>query len=212
MQRSEIIMRIGIDFDNTIICYDQVFCNLAKTWALVEDDYQGTKSELKARIQALPEGDLVWQKLQGKAYGEYITQAEMFAGFKDFIAACNADDNVEVFIVSHKTEFGHFDEKRISLRDASRQWLRDQGFFTTPGQQIPLTNVYFETTREEKIERIKALKCTHFIDDLIEVLDSPLFPNNVERYLFQSQLDGEQAKAIKCYSNWNDIKNVIFKR
>jgi hypothetical protein len=205
-------MRIGIDFDNTIICYDQVFCNLAQSWQLVEASYQGSKSELKARIQALPDGDLVWQKLQGKACGELINQAEMFAGFKDFIAACNADKNIEVFIVSHKTEFGHFDEKRISLRDASRQWLREQGFFTTPGQQIPETNVFFETTREEKIERIKELKCTHFIDDLIEVLGSPLFPNDIERYLFQSQLDGEHAKAIKSYSNWADIKNVIFKR
>src|SRR5579862_6408195 len=124
-------MRIGIDFDNTIICYDHVFCDLAKAWGLVDNNYQDTKKELKDKIQALPEGDLVWQRLQGKTYGEFISGAQLFAGFKEFITLCNANKQIELFIVSHKTEFGHFDDKRISLRGAAREWLRKQGFFNS---------------------------------------------------------------------------------
>src|SRR5579862_984073 len=101
-------MRIGIDFDNTIICYDEVFCDLAKSQQLVESHYQGSKRELRDRIRSLPEGDLVWQRIQGKAYGEYIYRAKMFAGFREFIAECNQHPNIEIFIVSHKTELGHF--------------------------------------------------------------------------------------------------------
>lgn len=191
-------MRIGIDFDNTIICYDDVFCNLAKSWQLLGQNWQGTKQQVRDTIRALPDGDTVWQRLQGKAYGEFIHQATLFAGFKEFISACNAIPNIELFIVSHKTEFGHFDEKRISLRDASRAWLREQGFFGEDSPRIPETNVFFETTREEKIERIKALQCTHFIDDLPEVLDHPMFPSDTKRFLFSETL------------NWNDIKHAIF--
>ncbi len=203
-------MRIGIDFDNTIICYDKVFCDLAKARGLVDANYQGTKKELKETIQALPEGDLVWQTLQGKAYGEFIQQADIFAGCKEFIAECNANENVSLFVVSHKTEFGHFDEKRISLRDASRNWLRDQGFFNAVAPCIPETHVFFETTREEKIKRIRSLQCTHFIDDLVEVLCSPKFPTEVERFLFQPTVDDDHPPTVKSYSNWIEIKNAIF--
>jgi hypothetical protein len=200
-------MRIGIDFDNTIICYDNVFCELAKSWQLIESDYQGSKQAVKDKIQSLPDGDLVWQKLQGKAYGEFIKDAALFAGFKEFIAMCNSRSDISVFIVSHKTEFGHFDEKRISLREQSRWWLREQGFFAKQSPFILEENVFFETTREEKIERIKTLQCTHFIDDLVEVLYSPLFPDNVKRFLFQPQAESETTKR---YSNWEEIKNAIF--
>ena len=203
-------MRIGIDFDNTIICYDDVFCDLAKSWQLISDSNK-TKREVRDAIQALPEGDLVWQRLQGKAYGELIHKASLFHGFKEFITECNRDSRVELFIVSHKTEWGHFDENRMSLRTAAREWLRSQGFFTENTPYIRENNVFFETTREEKIARIKALNCTHFIDDLVEVLDSPLFPKNIQRYLFQPQTD-EPDSEIKSYSSWIELKNAIFSR
>ena len=201
-------IRIGIDFDNTIICYDDVFCNLAKSWQLVDADYQGAKKELKDKIQALPEGDLVWQRLQGKTYGEFIHQAQLFAGCKEFISHCNAQ-KVALFIVSHKTEFGHFDEKQISCALRHANGCVEQGLSCVI-LPIPEENVFFETTREEKIARIKALNCTHFIDDLVEVLCSPLFPREVQRFLFQPIVEEIQDQTIKPYSNWTDIKNAIF--
>lgn len=203
-------MRIGIDFDNTIICYDQVFCSLAKSWQLVADDFQGTKRELRDAIRTLADGDLLWQRLQGKVYGEYIHQAEIFSGFNEFVVACNAHA-IELFIVSHKTELGHFDEKRVNLRDAAHEWLHGQGFFNGSSPAISEQNVFFETTREEKIDRIKSLACTHFIDDLVEVLYSPLFPDYIERFLFQPIAEMAQtAQTVKHYSSWTDIKNALF--
>lgn len=194
-------MRIGIDFDNTIICYDKVFCNLAKSWQLVEPDYQGSKLALRDKLRGLPDGDLIWQRLQGKVYGEFISEAEIFTGFKEFVITAKNFPDVELFIVSHKTELGHFDTKQINLRDAARHWLRSQGFFSLPEIQIPETNLYFETTREDKINRIKTLGCTHFIDDLIEVLDEPSFPKSVKKFLFEPSSE---------HKNWIEIKNAIF--
>lgn len=210
-------MRIGIDFDNTIICYDEVFANLAKDWQWLAPDWQGTKQQVREVIQATSEGDLLWQKLQGKAYGEFIHQARAFSGFKEFVSACRAHpEEIEIFIVSHKTEFGHFDEKQISLRQASREWLRQQGFFN-PGY-LDESQVFFETTREEKIERIKSLQCSHFIDDLPEVLDHVLFPKNVKRYLFQPIADDPSCNdtryqhddSLRILSSWESIRHAFF--
>lgn len=199
------MMRIGIDFDNTIICYDEVFCHLAKLQHYVAPDFSGSKRELKAVIQASAEGDVAWQKLQGKAYGEFLSLARAFDGVKEFLEACRQRDNVEVFVVSHKTEFGHFDEKRINLRDAAKDWLRAQGFHQGAKPAIAETNLFFETTREAKIARIKALNCTHFIDDLPEVLHAPIFPANVTGLLFQPD-----STDTNVYTNWKDIKHAIF--
>lgn len=215
-------MRIGIDFDNTIICYDSVFCDLAKTWQMIPPDFHGSKAQLRYTVQALPEGDVGWQRLQGKVYGELIHQAIPFPGFKEFIAACSARSEIEIYIVSHKTEFGHFDKNRINLRDVSRQWLNQQGFFNAGTPHLEVRNVYFESTREDKIARIKTLQCTHFIDDLIEVLDSPLFPPQVNRILFQplQEANGQYSKTAaqnahtttisNIFSNWTDITNALF--
>lgn len=203
-------MRIGIDFDNTIICYDDVFINLAKFLLLVPPDYQGSKRELRDRIQLFPNGDLIWQRLQGKTYGALIGQATLFAGFKEFIETCNQLEDIEVFIVSHKTELGHFDENHINLRVAAREWLRDHGFFNKGSFHVSEDNIYFETTREEKIKRIETLQCTHFIDDLIEVLESPSFPKNTMRIFFQPLTIMQSYKDMSSYSNWVDIKNALF--
>lgn len=191
-------MRIGIDFDNTIICYDEVFCKLAKQFRFLPEDWRGTKQQVRDTLQQLPDGDLLWQRLQGKAYGEYIHHAKLFDGFIEFIRTCNKHSDIELFIVSHKTEFGHFDEKCVPLRQASREWLRQQGFFGLESPRIPEQHVYFETTRDEKIARIDLLQCTHFIDDLPEVLNSPLFPKHIKSFLFSETLD------------WNKIRHAIF--
>lgn len=198
-------MRIGIDFDNTIICYDDVFSYLAKSWNLLPTDFQGSKRAIRDAIWKAHD-DLAWQKLQGKAYGEFIHHAKPFAGCKEFLTECQKHPQIELFIVSHKTEFGHFDEKKISLRDASRLWLREHGLLDF----IKEKNVYFETTRDEKIARIQSLQCTHFIDDLPEVLTSPLFPN-IKRFLFQPDLNEiSHEHQLQPYVHWNDISHAIF--
>lgn len=82
-------MRIGIDFDNTIICYDEVFCHLAKSWGLINPDFKGTKQQLRDEIRTTHD-DITWQRLQGKAYGEFIGHAKLFDGFKAFLIQCHS--------------------------------------------------------------------------------------------------------------------------
>ena len=73
---------------------------------------------------------------------------------------------------------------------------------------IPESNVYFESTRAEKIERIIALSCTHFIDDLEEVFDDPAFPSNVERLLL-SPAGSVPGLPYPTYASFREIADVF---
>jgi hypothetical protein len=74
---------------------------------------------------------------------------------------------------------------------------------------IPLKNIYFESTREEKLSRIAALSLTYFIDDLEEVLTEPAFPPNVKRIFFADDVRPPAAPYVVC-STWRDIEQQVF--
>src|SRR5262249_5959707 len=158
--------------------YDQVFRAFARERGLVGPDFSGGKDELRRAVRALPEGEEAWQRLQGAVYGSGIGGAVMFEGGDTFLRRARAPGH-EVTIVSHKTEYGHFDPARVNLRQAALAWMRDKGFFSGDGFGLPIENVRFAATRSEKIEQIARLAFTHFIDDLPEVLDDAAFPPEV---------------------------------
>ena len=176
-------MRIGIDFDNTIAGYGGVFGTVARAMGLIEDAAGCTKTEIRDALRGRgDDGEHDWQRLQGQVYGKYMERAELIAGVDVFLGICR-DKEATVFIVSHKTEFGHHDPDRINLRDAALAWMADKNFFAPDGFAIPEENVFFEATRTEKVARIKALNCTHFIDDLEEIFLQPDFPEITQQFL-----------------------------
>ena len=111
-------------------------------------------------------------------------------------------------MVSHKTEYGHFDPDRVNLRKAALDWMAGQGLLGGD-HGIALVDVYFESTRAEKLKRIAALSLTHFIDDLEEVLTDPNFPPNVERILFADSAQPASPSYISC-PTWRDIERRVF--
>jgi hypothetical protein len=201
-------MRIGIDFDNTIITYDAVFGVMARQRGLIGDGVGGRgKQAIRDHIRLLPDGEIAWQQLQGQVYGRGIAEAAMFPGVASFLRRCHAQQH-PVVIVSHKTEYGHYDPDRVNLRQAALDWMTAQGLFRDFA--LSTANVYFEGTRGEKLRRIAELSCTHFIDDLEEVLTDPGFPRNVTRILFSN---GGSAPATAPYAvcgSWHDIEERIF--
>lgn len=200
-------LRIGIDFDNTIITYDDVFCSAAKQAGLINLDFSGSKQAVRDAIRLLPDGELAWQRLQGQVYGKGIAGAKMVEGVEAFLRRCQTE-RCMVAVVSHKTEYGHFDPDRVNLRSAALGWMATQGLLDG-NRGIAHADVYFEGTRAEKIKRIAALSLTHFIDDLEEVLSDPDFPPQVERILFASEARPAEASYI-CCSSWWSIEQQVF--
>lgn len=200
--------RIGIDFDNTIACYDQAFPYVAKLLGVHSDQKFISKFEFKKYIQHLPNGDYVWQRIQGKIYGKYMYCANIFPGFLEFVCLAKIR-GYEVYVVSHKSEFGHFDDEKISLRQQAMLWLEKNCFFENNKLTLSRDNVFFEATRDNKIQRIKALGCTHFIDDLSEVFLDDTFPTDVFKFLYSplSQLNSNQN--FQVISSWKNITKQI---
>jgi len=200
-------LRIGIDFDNTIITYDGVFRAAAQARGLIAPGFSGNKQAVRDAIRRLPDGEVAWQHLQGQVYGKGIGAATMVDGVETFLRRCRAQ-GCAVMVVSHKTEYGHFDPDRVNLRKAALDWMAGQGLFGSD-RCIALADVYFESTRAEKLARIAALSLTHFIDDLEEVLTDPDFPPSVERILLAEGAQPASSSYISC-STWRDIEQRVF--
>jgi hypothetical protein len=200
--------RIGIDLDNTLINYDGVFCSLAVAGGLIAAPATRTKAAVREAIRALPDGELAWQRLQGVVYGKGVRDAVLFDGAEMFLR-CARERGCDIFIVSHKTEFGHYDPDRVNLRDAARAWMAMQGFFHVQGFGIPQENVLFASTRAEKIAAIRALGVGIFIDDLPEVLEDDDFPPAVTGILFTGGADSP-SDYPRAAAHWRDIATMVF--
>ena len=55
---------IGIDFDNTIISYDNIMHKIALERDLINADVIKSKKHIRDSIRMLPEGEIHWQRLQ----------------------------------------------------------------------------------------------------------------------------------------------------
>jgi len=199
--------RIGIDLDNTLIDYDGVFRTFAQERGLVEPLFRGGKDDVRAAIRALPDGELVWQRLQGIVYGKGLSRAVLFDGAGGFLRRAGRR-GYEIVIVSHKTEFGHYDPDRVNLRSAALDWLEQRGFFREDGFGIHSKNVIFASTRAEKIATIRELCVEFFIDDLPEVLEDSEFPAAVTGILFSR--GAATSNYPRAFAHWHQISEMVF--
>ena len=197
------MFRIGIDFDNTIACYDQAFVEVAALLGIQSVEKYSTKFEVKSGIQSLTDGETKWQRLQGQVYGKYMLNAKVFPGIHEFIYLANMRGH-EVFVVSHKSEFGHFDPERVPLRIQALRWLEENNFIDDSRCYLKRKNVFFESTRKDKINRIHSLACTHFIDDLVEVFDESEFPSDTNKILF-SPAGSNNLIGNTTARSWRDV-------
>jgi hypothetical protein len=200
-------MRIGIDLDNTLINYDRPFYQIALARGLIPCDFVGTKRDIRDYVRLLPDGDgeIQWQHLQAEAYGPAIGSATAAQGALEFIRRARAS-GAELSIVSHKTTFSNLGTQKVNLREAARTWLLDNGLLGP--DVVPQGNLYFEDTRAEKIARIIALGCTHFIDDLEEVFDDPAFPSTIQQLHFTSAASVPGSR-YRSYASFNEIADVL---
>ncbi|GBL20364.1 hypothetical protein EMGBS4_04240 [Acidimicrobiaceae bacterium] len=155
------ILRIGLDFDNTIANYDQAFPEVARILGYESKTLNAlnktqTKRDLKLELLGQPEGDIAWQKVQGLVYGKFIDLASMYPGVYEFVLRALTSGN-QIFIVSHKTQLGHFDESRTPLRDAATAWLINQKLVGDSDSRIKLQNVFMQ-----KLVKRKLIKLSNF--------------------------------------------------
>lgn len=199
-------MKIGVDFDNTIVCFDDLFYKAALEKKLIPADTPTSKEKVRDYLRSIDQ-EPAWTELQGYVYGVMIRQAPAFPGALDFFKACR-DKSISISIVSHKTRTPFLGEPH-DLHKAALDWLRARGFFGEAG--LPESQVYLELTKRAKLERIGALGCTHFIDDLPEFLEEAAFPKAAERILFDPNKHHAGHKTLRALSSWAEIRQWILK-
>ncbi len=195
-------MIIGIDFDNTIIKYDELFHKISLERNLIPSKLIKDKNTIRNYLRE-HDKEHEWTLIQGEVYGERIEEAMPFPGMKKTILELKSM-NIPLKIISHKTKFPYLGPKR-DLHKAALKWLSNNEFFSSK-LNFKKKDVFFETTKEKKVERIISVGCTHYIDDLPEILK--MIPSAIKRINF-SQVKNSSEDNFIMISKWNQLLEII---
>ncbi len=199
-------MHIGVDFDNTIVCYDGLFHDAARRHGLIPDSVPPAKDAIRNYLRgAGREED--WTELQGYVYGRAIAQASPFPGALKFFRDARIA-GVTVTVISHKTRTPARGPA-YDLHEAAWKWLAKNGLVAAQGGSRAAPGVFFEETKEGKVARIETSGCTHFVDDLVEFLTLPGFPDGVVRVLFDPHRREADTVGVVRAGSWDDIREVL---
>ena len=202
-------MIIGVDFDNTIVCYDGLFHKLAVEQGLIPPGVPAAKNAVRDYLRQIGQEDR-WTELQGYVYGPGMAQARLYPGVVEFFDRCRRE-GVDVFIISHRTRHP-FRGEQYDLHEAARAFLAAHGFDDPARIGLPPNHIWFHETKGEKIERINATGCTHFIDDLPEVLAAPELSKRVEKILFDPNGQHVDLPGLRRAASWSAVEENVLGR
>jgi hypothetical protein len=200
-------MRIGLDLDNTIVCYDELFVHLAAEQELLASGQATDKTAVRNLLRAAGRED-AWTLLQGLAYGPRMGEARPFDGVPAFLDQARRD-GVSLCIISHRSR-RPYAGPAYDLHAAARNWLALHG--------LDWIETHLETSREAKFARIAAAGCDVFVDDLPEFLGDAQFPSRVRRVLFDPaggsddaacRGDGSGLSPWKVVRSWPQMSRWI---
>ena len=201
-------MRIGIDFDNTIVSYDALFHQVALEKQLISPSVPKSKLAVRDYLRENNKEDL-WTLMQGEVYGSRMGDAIAYPGFFNFAKQAQECGH-QIFIVSHKTRYP-FAGPKYDLHQAAKGWINK--FMTLNDLALnENTDAFFEITKEDKISRILQLNCDVFIDDLPEILAMPGFPDMTQKILFDfDNIHLNNHSQFTSASSWQHIQDLIIK-
>ena len=197
-------MHIGFDFDNTLISYDRLFRQVALDNALIPKAISPQKNAVRDYLRLQGKED-DWTRLQGEVYGGRILEAEPYPGMRTTLGEL-AQRSIPMSIVSHKTRTPYLGEP-WDLHAAARNWLTLQGFHSTDGLAWREDQVFFELTKEEKVARIVAVGCTHYVDDLPEIL--AMLPDSIQKILFSPSEVVQRHPAWQLMTTWQNLPHIL---
>lgn len=170
-------MKLGVDFDNTLVDYDGIFYRAGLETAWIPENIGSSKQAVKSYLIKQNE-EHKWTELQGIVYGETIKHASPYPGAFDTIHALKARA-AEVVLVSHKTQYPIVGEKR-DFHQAAMSWLSQHGFIEL------FDAIYFCPEKDDKIQKITDLQLDAYVDDLPDILLHQHFPQATRKVLFDS--------------------------
>ena len=200
-------MLIGLDFDNTIVCYDQAIALLAEELFELPADVPRTKLGLRNYLRAAGR-DPDWTAFQGELYGPGMRYAEPFDGAIATMHQLLAEGR-DLVIISHRSLRPYAGEPH-DLHAAALGWvaerLQSEGLFGSIGDK---SAVHFLETRDQKLEMITHLGCEAFLDDLPEVLGDSAFPVSTAGILFDPSGGSATPECHHRISAWPELGEMF---
>ena len=197
-------MVLGLDFDNTIIKYDELFHRVAFEKNLISADFPKEKNTVRNYLREKNIED-EWIIIQGEVYGDRIKEAIPFEGMLERLEKLRIK-KIPINIISHKTRVPYLGPK-IDLHAAAINWMKINHFFDQYGLNFTPPQIYFEETKEEKIDRIMANGCTHYVDDLPEILE--MIPNGIQKILFSPNHSQKFSEKWTVINSWKELPAIL---
>lgn len=194
-------VRMGIDFDNTVVGYDDLFHRVALERNLIPVKLPATKLSVREYLRQVGKED-AWTELQGYVYGARMDDAVANPGVLTFLRWAHVA-GAFVNIISHKTRHPFLGEP-YDLHQAARDWI-GAVLVSAAEPLIQAQDVYFEITKTAKLARIAQLELDYFIDDLPEILLDEAFPDRTGRILFDPDGMHLRDSRMVSFATWDEI-------
>ena len=193
-------MRIGLDFDNTIVSYDSLFYKVALEQGVIPGAVPQSKLAVRDHLRSIGQED-VWTEMQGYVYGARMDEAAAYPGVLDFLHWARGEGH-ELAIISHKT-LHPFIGPKYDLHEAARRWAASH--LERDGVELVAPSaVFFELTKGEKIRRIADTACDYYVDDLPEILLDGGFPSGTRRVLFDPDGHHQAVDSVTRVRDWRE--------
>ena len=171
--------RIGLDLDNTVIDYAPAYRAVAREMGLPQQLVD--RESIRESLRKSEEDDEEWQRFQALLYTDGLVYAQPAPGLLEFLRFCGSID-LNVVIISHKTEATPVRFGARDLRAPASEWLHTQGIVP---EHVSPDWVFFCTNRADKVRTIAELQCDVFVDDLIEVLADADYPVSTSAWWYR---------------------------
>ena len=170
---------LGLDFDNTLVRYDKLFHQLALEKGLIKESLPANKTAIRDYLRSQGQDEL-FTLLQGEVYGLRILEAEPAQGMLEALGELH-ERRIHMVLVSHKTRTP-YKGPAYDLHQAAWSWLEKHGFFAPDGLGWSRDQVFFEESKQAKVARIEAQGCSHYVDDLPEILQ--MLPSGIQAIFY----------------------------
>ena len=201
-------MIVGLDFDNTIVCYDQAILKLSQSIPDLPSSVSRSKLGLRDHLRSTGR-ETVWTAFQGTLYGPGMEHAEPFEGALETMLQMVADGH-RLVIISHRSRHPYAGPPH-DLHAAARTWvalrLQSLGLFSSTLDNLNAVN--FLETREEKLAMIGKLACDVFVDDLPEVLNDEHFPPQTIPLLFDPTREHVAKANTYLLNDWQHLPKIL---
>ena len=194
------MIRVGIDFDNTIVNYEGIFHKAAVDLGWMPASVGTSKQAVKHYFIDRNE-EPRWTELQGVVYGKAIRHAKPYEGLTQALVQMKTN-NTLLFVVSHKTQYPIIGDK-LDFHAAARLWLANNGL------ERCFDQVYFCVEKDEKVQQIADLHLDWFIDDLPSILAHPHFPDYTQGVLFDPDHQHADMHTFQRVTHWSDVPSMI---